>query len=196
MATKEKLKTLLSDYLEGKRANVVEIQRNLKGEKGDKGDVGERGLAGPKGEKGDRGEKGQKGDAGERGLRGERGDSGLLGKDGNDGKDGVNGESVSVGEIKEMIQLAVKNLSKPSKNLGGISRGGGASMIFNEIPTGLINGSNTTYTLANVPKSGSVAVYLTGVRQRPTTDFTISGRTLTMIPAPGVNDNLYVDYAK
>ena len=53
-----------------------------------------------------------------------------------------------------------------------------------EVPTGLINSSNTVYTLTQTPIASSPSVYLNGLRQRVTTDYTISGTTLTFVVAP------------
>ena len=45
--------------------------------------------------------------------------------------------------------------------------------------------SDTTLTLSMTPASvNNVDVYLDGVRQRPTTDYTVSGTTLTFTTAP------------
>jgi hypothetical protein len=64
-----------------------------------------------------------------------------------------------------------------------------------EIPSGAINGSNTAFTLVNaaVP-STTLHVYLNGVRLRPTSDYTISGTSLTMVMVPQTGDWLYADY--
>lgn len=55
-------------------------------------------------------------------------------------------------------------------------------------------GSQTAFTLASAPGSlGSVEVYISGVRQVPGTNYTISGTTLTFVAAPpsGTN-NIFV----
>ena len=71
-----------------------------------------------------------------------------------------------------------------------------ADEIYNETPSGSINSSNVTFTLANTPVTGSVQLYLNGLRQRLTTDFTMSGGTITMTTAPTTGDNLIADYDK
>lgn len=68
------------------------------------------------------------------------------------------------------------------------------SMVRNEVPSGSINSSNTSYTLANTPLTGSLRVYLNGQRLTVTADYTISGTTLTMVIAPTTGDTLLVDY--
>lgn len=71
-------------------------------------------------------------------------------------------------------------------------------VICNEIPSGLINSSNVTYTIANTPVAGTVTVYLNGLFQAPGTglDYTISGTTITFAKAPRTNSELYVCYIK
>jgi hypothetical protein len=74
------------------------------------------------------------------------------------------------------------------------SAGGGGNFAENEVPTGTINGSNTDFTLANTPTAGSVKLYTNGLRQRPTTDFTVSGTTITYTTAPTTGWTHIVDY--
>lgn len=65
-----------------------------------------------------------------------------------------------------------------------------------EVPTGSINGSNVTFTLASTPVSGSERVYLNGVALRvgAGNDYTITTSTITMTTAPVSGDYLQVDY--
>lgn len=72
------------------------------------------------------------------------------------------------------------------------------SFAFNEVPTGTVNGSNDTFTLANTPTSGTVRLYVNGQRLKVGSgnDYTISSATITFesgaIPATG--DVLLADY--
>jgi hypothetical protein len=70
--------------------------------------------------------------------------------------------------------------------------------ITRETPGGLVNGSNTTYTLANTPVVGSEEVFLNGLLQEPGAgnDYTISGATITYLTAPPTGDRLRVSYMK
>jgi len=72
------------------------------------------------------------------------------------------------------------------------------NFVTEETPSGTINGSNTTFTLANTPTSGTVKLYLNGVRQKSGAgnDYTISTNTITMATAPVSGDVLLVDYMK
>jgi hypothetical protein len=73
-----------------------------------------------------------------------------------------------------------------------------SSFVDRETPTGAVNGSNTTYTLANTPLSGSEHVYLNGILQEPGAgnDYTISGTTITYLAAPISGDKIRVSYRK
>lgn len=64
-----------------------------------------------------------------------------------------------------------------------------------ETPSGLVNGSNVTFTLSQTPhESDGVNVYIDGLKQRYTTDYSVSGVTITMVTAPAVAQTIYVEY--
>jgi hypothetical protein len=70
-----------------------------------------------------------------------------------------------------------------------------------ETPSGTINGSNVTFTLANTPVAGSEHVHVNGIRMRAGggNDYTISGATITFAVAPvssPASDTITVDYRK
>jgi prefoldin subunit 5 len=69
-------------------------------------------------------------------------------------------------------------------------------IVRNEIPRGVINGSNTTFTLANTPTANSVSVALNGSRLKPILDFNVSGNTINIVTSntPQVGDTLETDY--
>lgn len=73
-----------------------------------------------------------------------------------------------------------------------------ANFVYSEVPSGAINGSNTSFSLANTPVAGSVRLYLNGLRQRAGAgnDYTISGATITMLTAPLSGEYLEADYRK
>ncbi|MBR20185.1 MAG: hypothetical protein CMA64_08610 [Euryarchaeota archaeon] len=52
------------------------------------------------------------------------------------------------------------------------------------------DGSDTTFTLSNSASTNTVIVTLNGVVQEPTTDYTVSGTTLTFTTAPVVGDRI------
>jgi hypothetical protein len=63
-------------------------------------------------------------------------------------------------------------------------------------PTGAINGSNTSFSLAQTPTAGSEHLYRNGLLQESGVgnDYTISGATITMLSAPVTGDRLLVSY--
>jgi len=72
------------------------------------------------------------------------------------------------------------------------------NFVDKEIPSGSINGVNTTYTLANTPVTGSEHVYLNGILQESGAgnDYTISGSTITYLTSPLTGEKLRVSYRK
>lgn len=66
-----------------------------------------------------------------------------------------------------------------------------------ETPSGTINGSNAVFTLAQTPlENAAVDVYLDGLKQIPTTDYSVSGSTITFVVAPAIGQTLRVDYIR
>lgn len=73
-----------------------------------------------------------------------------------------------------------------------------SNRIIRETPSGSVNGSNTAFTLANTPATGSEEVFLNGILQDSGAgnDYTISGGTITMLSAPLSGDKIRVTYWK
>lgn len=71
-----------------------------------------------------------------------------------------------------------------------------ANFVDDETPAGVINGSTTAFTLANTPVAGTVKLFLNGLRQKVTNDYTISGTAITYLAAPLTGDTLTADYRK
>src|SRR3990167_6686209 len=64
--------------------------------------------------------------------------------------------------------------------------------VYNETPSGAVNGSNTSFTLAAAPTAGTLQLYRNGIRLKEgaSNDFTLSGSTITMNQAPEAGDAL------
>jgi len=73
-----------------------------------------------------------------------------------------------------------------------------SDVIANEVPTGVINGANTDYTLANTPESGTVVVLLNGIQQQPGSgnDYILSGTTISFATAPETGMDVMANYLK
>lgn len=66
---------------------------------------------------------------------------------------------------------------------------------YQEVPSGSCNGSNTSFTISHTPISNSLMVFLNGMLILPTTNYTISGTTITLGTACAAGQKMYVVYA-
>lgn len=70
-------------------------------------------------------------------------------------------------------------------------------LVLNEIPAGVVNGSNATFTTAFNFVPGQIAVRINGLSQRFALDFTTIGTTTILFSeSPGIGDSLQVDYLR
>lgn len=66
-----------------------------------------------------------------------------------------------------------------------------------ETPSGTVNSSNVTFTLAQTPlENDSVDIYLDGLFQISGTDYTISGVTITFTTAPAFGQTVRAAYIR
>jgi hypothetical protein len=66
-----------------------------------------------------------------------------------------------------------------------------------EVPSGTVNGSNVTFTLSQTPiENDAVLVFLDGLKQKQTTDYSISGTTITFVTAPAIAQIVEVEYVQ
>jgi hypothetical protein len=101
------------------------------------------------------------------------------------------------------MQTTVTGLLKGSGNalvaaVAGTDFMAPGNFVVRETPTGSINSSNVTFTLANTPVAGTEQVFLNGILQEPGAgnDYTIAGATITYLTAPATGDRLKVCYYK
>jgi hypothetical protein len=71
---------------------------------------------------------------------------------------------------------------------------GSVFFVTGEVPSGAINGINVTYTLANTPTAGTLALFQEGARLTNGVDYAISAITITFTTAPKIDDLLLADY--
>lgn len=72
-----------------------------------------------------------------------------------------------------------------------------STQIVQEVPSGTVNGSNTAFTLSFAPPSVTgVDLTLDGLALIYTTEYTISGSTITMVTAPSAGQKLYAEYSR
>lgn len=79
--------------------------------------------------------------------------------------------------------------------------GQGPAEAHGETPTGTVNSINKDFTLSVAPVTGTLKLYLNGVRQKVTEDYTLSGSTITFVIAPDLRDDgtyppMLADYRK
>tara|TARA_B100001094_G_C18131623_1_gene772596 strand:- start:405 stop:1091 length:687 start_codon:yes stop_codon:yes gene_type:complete len=79
-------------------------------------------------------------------------------------------------------------------SIGGINVRPSTAMVVRESPTGNINGSNTSFSLAQAPNSGSEQVFLNGLLQQLTADYSITTTTINFTAAPVSGDVIRVTY--
>lgn len=71
-------------------------------------------------------------------------------------------------------------------------------LVYGETPSGSVNGSNTSFSLASTPQNSSLELFWNGVLLEPGSgnDYTISGTTITMLFTPATGDKLRAYYTK
>lgn len=74
--------------------------------------------------------------------------------------------------------------------------GGLPTFVDQEIPSGAVNGANTSFTTAFTPLAASVKVYRNGIRQRQPDDCSVTGATVSFVTAPSSGDLLIVEYRR
>jgi hypothetical protein len=65
-----------------------------------------------------------------------------------------------------------------------------------EVPSGTVNGTNQTFTLSNTPRTGSLDLFLNGIRLELTTHYTLSTNTITFVSGfqPDATENFRANY--
>jgi hypothetical protein len=79
----------------------------------------------------------------------------------------------------------------------GSSGGATASFVDGASPAGIVDGSNTTFTLSQTPSpAASLSLYRNGILQKVSQDYTLSGSTLIFVTAgtPQPGDTLLASY--
>ncbi len=106
---------------------------------------------------------------------------------------------VFLNNVSGELSVRKDNGSIVSLESGGGGGGGGSFSVFAdaETPTGAINGSNVTFTLATAPNpAASLELHNNGVAQEPGIDFNLAGATITFLAGsiPQTGDSLLAWY--
>ena len=73
-----------------------------------------------------------------------------------------------------------------------------SNFVAKETPAGAVDGTNTTFVLANTPIAGTEHLYYNGLllESGAGNDYTITGGTITMLFAPQSGDKIRCSYFK
>jgi len=103
------------------------------------------------------------------------------------------------------VPLSQEQFTLQLKQASG-SAGSPGTFVGGETPTGTINGTNKTFTLANTPNGGicltltpsggqpQLLNYSGNVNSLEPNDYTISGNTITFTVAPASGSSIYANY--
>jgi len=123
--------------------------------------------------------------------------AGIPGPPGPEGPPGPTGPQGPPGEQGPQGDPGVAGPPGPAGPQGppGTDAAGALVMIWGETPGGAVNGSNTVFTTANPYRL--LAVYLNGLRQRPSADYSeSSAQSFTFLTAPLSGDTISIDYVQ
>lgn len=93
--------------------------------------------------------------------------------------------------------LHVDGSSAPCGGTGGSGTGVTGFFVDSEVPSGTINGTNTAFTLSNIPNpQSSLALFRNGLMLKPGLDYTLSSAAITFLSVdiPVVGDTLQASY--
>jgi hypothetical protein len=94
------------------------------------------------------------------------------------------------------VWLSLGNAGTPQDFINSLN-GGSVDSIKNEIPQGLINGTNNTFTSLENFIPESVEVFLNGLKQQKIIEFQTTGsNTITLSVSPNTNEIVSINYIK
>lgn len=98
----------------------------------------------------------------------------------------------------EKLKIEINNILTESSGDGAEETGPTPKgIVVREIPTGIIDGVNITFTLAYMPIADSEQVYLNGLLQDTRgIDYSISGSVITFLAPPLSGDRILVTYQR
>ena len=131
-------------------------------------------------------------------LQGSGGITTLINTDGNLVITGANSKVINIAPaLLSIINSALQsggNISELINDAGYITDL--EEKVVNEIPTGVLNGVNSTFTTQFGVKPDSEEVYVNGNRQKKPDDYNISGQIINLTFSPQSTESILIDYIK
>lgn len=107
--------------------------------------------------------------------------------------------SVTTEEEMISINAAINSINSLSSQIA-LLQANSDSIVWNETPSGNVDGSNKVFTLAYAPHpAGKILVFVNGVLKEQDAgeaDYSITGQTLTFVDPPHEGSKIFVTYAK
>ena len=131
-------------------------------------------------------------------ISGSGGITTLTNTDGNLVITGANSKVINIAPaLLSIINSALQsggNISELINDVGYITDL--EEKVVNEIPTGVLNGVNSTFTTQFGVKPDSEEVYVNGNRQKKPDDYNISGQIINLTFSPQSTESILIDYIK
>ncbi len=97
------------------------------------------------------------------------------------------------------VNDAMKQVEEMKKMVNTINSTSDA-IVWNEIPSGVVDGSNASFVLQHTPElNGKVLIFVNGVLQErhdSSADYNLAGKTITFTSPPRRDSKILVTYAK
>lgn len=119
---------------------------------------------------------------------GPQGPPGPQGPQGTPGTPGATGPSGPQGATGATGPAGPQGIQGPP--------GAGITFVDGEVPAGIIDGLNATFTLSNAPLPLTLHLYRNGLRMKSGFDYNLTGATITFLFIPQIGDTLLADYRR
>lgn len=124
---------LVKEYCGKSIAPILERLTTLEQRQPEKGEPGKDGRDGVDGKDGRDAVDGKDGAPGERGVDGKDGRDGVDGKDGSPGRDGVDGKSITVDDVRPMVDAFLRSIPLPQNGRDGERGSDGKSVTVEDV---------------------------------------------------------------
>lgn len=108
--------------------------------------------------------------------------------------------TIGAGKVTNAMLAGSIDLTSKVTGVLPVANGGAGIPVSGEVPSGVMDGSNVTFTAAHTPVSGTFSVVYNGLILQPIVDYTRSGTTVTIVltghlaSAPVSTDYLLFNY--